>query len=205
MILSMHRRTAFAGSQATATCGRLRHARRRQLLLELRCGSARRAPSILGCRAAHLPGGLSATPALAHPADSGARRGQDLPGAPVVPADGDRHLLPAVPADAICRCRRRRAGSPRQREHADADEGAVAGRASMSARPSRSSLPIALFRYFSASSGLHAYFKLYCLAFGLMMPIYAAYEFIVRRMLGVISMSSLNGPMTARRWRALRH
>ena len=106
---------------------RLRRARRRQLLLELRCGSACRRSKHSRVRAAHLPGGLSATPALADPADSGARRGQDLPGAPVVPADGDRHLLPAVPADAVCCCRRRWAGSPRERGHADADEGAVAG------------------------------------------------------------------------------
>ena len=62
-------------------------------------------------------------------------------------------------------------------------------------------LAFGLFRYFSREPrSLQAYFKLYCLAFGLVMPMYAAYEFITRHMLGVTGMSSLNGPMTAAQW-----
>jgi hypothetical protein len=62
-------------------------------------------------------------------------------------------------------------------------------------------LAFGLFRYFSREPrSLQAYFKLYCLAFGLVMPMYAAYEFITRHMLGVTGMSSLNGPMTDAQW-----
>jgi hypothetical protein len=50
-----------------------------------------------------------------------------------------------------------------------------------------------LFRYFSREPrSLPAYFKLYCLAFGFVMPIYAAYEFVARHLLGVTGISSLN-------------
>jgi hypothetical protein len=49
-----------------------------------------------------------------------------------------------------------------------------------------------LFRYFAREPRtLPAYFKLYCLAFGFVMPIYAAYEFVARHILGVTGMSSL--------------
>src|SRR5690606_27189393 len=39
------------------------------------------------------------------------------------------------------------------------------------------------------------YFKLYCLGFGFMMPLYAAYEFVTRTVLGGIGMSSFSGTM----------
>jgi hypothetical protein len=53
-------------------------------------------------------------------------------------------------------------------------------------------LAYALFRYFSKQPRtLKAYFKLYCLAFGFVMPLYAAYEFLARSLLGGIGMSSL--------------
>ncbi len=56
-------------------------------------------------------------------------------------------------------------------------------------------LAYALFRYFaSVKRPFHAYFKLYCLALGFMAPIYGAYEFIVRGMLGGISMSIIRRP-----------
>ena len=49
-----------------------------------------------------------------------------------------------------------------------------------------------LFRYFAREPRtLPAYFKLYSLAFGFVMPIYAAYEFVARHILGVTGMSSL--------------
>jgi hypothetical protein len=50
-----------------------------------------------------------------------------------------------------------------------------------------------LYRYFSKEPrSFHAYFKLYCLAFGFVMPLYAAYEFVAREVLGGIGMSSLD-------------
>ncbi len=50
-----------------------------------------------------------------------------------------------------------------------------------------------LFRYFAREPRtLAAYFKLYCLAFGFVMPIYAAYEFVARHLLGATGISSLN-------------
>ncbi len=53
-------------------------------------------------------------------------------------------------------------------------------------------LAYALFRYFAKEPRtLKAYFKLYCLAFGFVMPLYAAYEFLARNLLGGIGMSSL--------------
>ena len=49
-----------------------------------------------------------------------------------------------------------------------------------------------LFRYFSKEPrSLRAYFKLYCVAFGFVMPLYAAYDFLSRSVLGGIGMSSL--------------
>lgn len=49
-----------------------------------------------------------------------------------------------------------------------------------------------LFRYFAREPRtLVAYFKLYCLAFGFVMPIYATYEFVARHLLGVTGISSL--------------
>lgn len=49
-----------------------------------------------------------------------------------------------------------------------------------------------LYRYFAKERRtVSAYFKLYCLAFGFVMPLYAAYEFVARSVLGGIGMSSL--------------
>ena len=46
-------------------------------------------------------------------------------------------------------------------------------------------LAYALFRYFAKEPRtLKAYFKLYCLAFGFIMPLYAVYEFVARGLLG---------------------
>ena len=43
----------------------------------------------------------------------------------------------------------------------------------------------ALFRFFAKEPRtLKAYFKLYCVAFGFVMPLYAAYEFVARSLLG---------------------
>jgi hypothetical protein len=54
-------------------------------------------------------------------------------------------------------------------------------------------LAYALFRFFAKEPRtLKAYFKLYCLAFGFVMPLYAAYEFVTRSLLGGIGMSSLD-------------
>jgi hypothetical protein len=50
-----------------------------------------------------------------------------------------------------------------------------------------------LFRYFAREPRtLPAYFKLYCVGFGFVMPIYAVYEFVARHLLGVTGISSLN-------------
>ena len=49
-----------------------------------------------------------------------------------------------------------------------------------------------LYRYFAKERRtVSAYFKLYCLAFGFVMPLYAAYEFVACSVLGGIGMSSL--------------
>ncbi len=54
-------------------------------------------------------------------------------------------------------------------------------------------LAFALFRYFAKEPRtLKAYFKLYCLAFGFVMPLYAVYEFAARGLLGGTGMSSFN-------------
>ncbi|NIO43286.1 MAG: hypothetical protein GTO41_25910, partial [Burkholderiales bacterium] len=51
-------------------------------------------------------------------------------------------------------------------------------------------LGFSLFRYFAKDKRTFgAYFKLYCLAFGFIMPLYAAYEFVVRRVLGGTGLS----------------
>ena len=56
-------------------------------------------------------------------------------------------------------------------------------------------LAYALFRYFAkVKRPFRAYFKLYCLALGFIAPIYGAYEFVVRRMLGGVGMSSFGSP-----------
>lgn len=50
-----------------------------------------------------------------------------------------------------------------------------------------------LYRWFAKEPRtLRAYFKLYCLAFGFVMPLYALYEFLARGVLGGVGMSSLN-------------
>ncbi len=62
-------------------------------------------------------------------------------------------------------------------------------------------LAYGLFRTFArVPRTLNAYFKLYCIAFGFVMPLYAAYEFAARGLLGGIGMSSFNGPMTEAQW-----
>jgi len=62
-------------------------------------------------------------------------------------------------------------------------------------------LAYGLFRYFTrVPRTLNAYFKLYCIAFGFVMPLYAAYEFVARGLFGGVGMSSFNGPMTAEQW-----
>ena len=49
-----------------------------------------------------------------------------------------------------------------------------------------------LYRYFAKEPRtFHAYFKLYCVAFGFIMPLYAAYEFLARGFFGGVGMSSL--------------
>ncbi len=58
-------------------------------------------------------------------------------------------------------------------------------------------LAYGLFRIFAKEPrSLRAYFKLYCLAFGFVTPLYAAYEFGMRTLLHGTGMSSFNGPMT---------
>jgi hypothetical protein len=50
-----------------------------------------------------------------------------------------------------------------------------------------------LYRFFAKEPRtLKAYFKLYCMAFGFIMPLYAVYEYGSRGLLGVTGMSSLN-------------
>jgi hypothetical protein len=54
-------------------------------------------------------------------------------------------------------------------------------------------LAYALFRFFAKEPrSFTAYFKLYCVAFGFVMPLYAAYEFVARSLLGGTGMSSFN-------------
>ena len=49
-----------------------------------------------------------------------------------------------------------------------------------------------LFRYFAKEPRtFRAYFKFYCMAFGFIMPLYAAYEFLARGVLGGVGMSNL--------------
>lgn len=58
-------------------------------------------------------------------------------------------------------------------------------------------LTFGLFRAFAREPRtLPAYFKLYCMAFGFVTPLYAVYEFAARSLLGGTGMSSLNGPLT---------
>lgn len=61
-------------------------------------------------------------------------------------------------------------------------------------------LAFSLFRFFAKENRkLSAYFKLYCLAFGFIMPLYAVYEFVVRRMFGGTGLSSFED-MPAEQW-----
>jgi hypothetical protein len=54
-------------------------------------------------------------------------------------------------------------------------------------------LAFALFRYFAKEPRtLKAYFKLYCIAFGFVMPLYAVYEFAMRGLFGGTGMSSFS-------------
>lgn len=62
-------------------------------------------------------------------------------------------------------------------------------------------LAFAVFRIFAPQKRrFHAYFKLYCLALGFVAPIYGIYEFVVRSLLGGVSMSSFGSAMTATDW-----
>ncbi len=62
-------------------------------------------------------------------------------------------------------------------------------------------LAYAMFRFFArVQRPFAAYFKLYCLALGFMAPIYGAYEFIVRGLLGGFGMSSLGALQTEADW-----
>ena len=62
-------------------------------------------------------------------------------------------------------------------------------------------LAYAMFRFFaSVQRTFAAYFKLYCLALGFIAPIYGAYEFITRGLLGGIGMSSLGALQTEADW-----
>jgi hypothetical protein len=62
-------------------------------------------------------------------------------------------------------------------------------------------LAYGLFRYFAKEPRtLKAYFKLYCLAFGFIMPLYAVYEFASRSLLGVTGMSSFNETANPVNW-----
>lgn len=64
------------------------------------------------------------------------------------------------------------------------------------------SLGYVLFRYLSkVARPLRSYFKLYCLAWGFIAPLYAVYEYVTRGVLGVTGMSTFNGPtMTLEQW-----
>lgn len=64
------------------------------------------------------------------------------------------------------------------------------------------SLGYAVFRHFAKEPRpLRSYFKLYCLAWGFIAPIYAIYEYVTRTVLGVTGMSTFNGPtMTLEQW-----
>lgn len=62
-------------------------------------------------------------------------------------------------------------------------------------------LGYALFRFFAKEPRpLQGYFKLYCLAWGFIAPIYAVYEYVARTLLGGTGMSSFNGPMMPEQW-----
>jgi len=62
-------------------------------------------------------------------------------------------------------------------------------------------LAYGLFRYFAkVPRTFHAYFKLYCLAFGFIMPFYAVYEYVARTLLGGTGMSSFNDTAHAVQW-----
>lgn len=62
-------------------------------------------------------------------------------------------------------------------------------------------LAFGLFRYFArVPRTLTAYFKLYCIAFGFIMPLYATYEFVARGLLGGSGMSSFSDQMTGAQW-----
>jgi len=59
-------------------------------------------------------------------------------------------------------------------------------------------LGFALFRFFAKEPrSLKAYLKLYCLAFGFIMPLYAIYDYIARGVLGSTGLSSFSGNAAA--------
>ena len=132
------------------------------------------------------------------PPDGRLRRGPELPRPHLVRARRHRALRPAVRAHRHARGAYPRRQRARQREHADADEGAVAGR-HLRRHGHHLRARLRLFRFFATvQRPFHAYFKLYCLALGFIAPIYGVYEFVVRGMLGGIGMSSLGSPMKPR-------
>lgn len=62
-------------------------------------------------------------------------------------------------------------------------------------------LAYGLFRYFAKEPRtLKEYLKLYCLAFGFILPLYAVYEYASRVLLGVTGMSSFNESMLPNQW-----
>jgi hypothetical protein len=62
-------------------------------------------------------------------------------------------------------------------------------------------LAYGLFRYFAKEPRtLKEYLKLYCLAFGFILPLYAVYEYASRGLLGVTGMSSFNESMLPAQW-----
>jgi len=197
MILSMHRTTAFAGSQATATCGDCGTPAGGNFCS--RCGADLRAdaPSILGSARRTFPvvylqllrSPILRTVALAE--DKTYREHLSF----LLTAIGIFCLLflPTLFAAAAAAGPEAHVSEGMQTLMKVLSQAGVYVGATMTFL-----LAFGLFRYFSREPrSLQAYFKLYCLAFGLVMPMYAAYEFITRHMLGVTGMSSLNGPMTA--------
>jgi hypothetical protein len=200
MILSMQRRTAFAGSQATATCADCGTPAGGNFCSS--CGADLRAdaPSILGSARRTFPvvylqllrSPILRTVALAE--DKTYREHLSF----LLTAIGIFCLLflPTLFAAAAAAGPEAHVSEGMQTLMKVLSQAGVYVGATITFL-----LAFGLFRYFSREPrSLQAYFKLYCLAFGLVMPMYAAYEFITRHMLGVTGMSSLNGPMTAAQW-----
>jgi len=57
------------------------------------------------------------------------------------------------------------------------------------------------FRLFSKEKrSLRAYFKLYCIAYGFVLPLYGSYEFLARTLVGGVGLSSFNEQLTLEQW-----